>query len=231
MPVRIEGSGRSYFGRLAGIYPRKLLPEIRITIQPRRHDSDARSCLRAKLRRRRAGELMRRILLDMLVATRPAAHPVRRRSWMRKSTFGAHYKLVEDVRMEEEIVRLAAAHGAGSGAAAEPRSPTPDEIVGVLTPNAAPTLGLILGLVRGEADSRHAQLHGGRRRAAGRLHRRRASRNIVASRAFIEKARLTSPLVELSRASRCIYLEDLRDAVGLRDKLWILLAPVLPGMR
>ena len=36
VPVRIEGSGRSYFGRLAGIYPLKLFPKIRIAIQPRR---------------------------------------------------------------------------------------------------------------------------------------------------------------------------------------------------
>src|SRR6202012_2165789 len=34
--VRIDGAGRSYFGKLAGIYPRKLLPRIRIGIQPRR---------------------------------------------------------------------------------------------------------------------------------------------------------------------------------------------------
>ncbi len=70
VPVRIEGAGRSYFGRLAGIYPLKLLPRISIAIQPRRHIPmpDLPS---AKQRRRRAGELMRRILLDMLVATRP----------------------------------------------------------------------------------------------------------------------------------------------------------------
>ena len=37
VPVRIEGAGRTYFGRLAGIYPLKLFPRIRIAIQPRRH--------------------------------------------------------------------------------------------------------------------------------------------------------------------------------------------------
>src|SRR6185312_10428022 len=30
VPVRIEGAGRTYFGRLAGIYPLKLFPRIRI---------------------------------------------------------------------------------------------------------------------------------------------------------------------------------------------------------
>src|SRR5580693_1803490 len=70
VPVRIEGAGRSYFGRLAGIYPRKIFPRIHIAIQPRRA-IPMPQLPSAKLRRRRAGELLRRILLDMLVATRP----------------------------------------------------------------------------------------------------------------------------------------------------------------
>src|SRR5215472_16799887 len=70
VPVRIEGSGRTYFGRLAGVYPLRLLPKIRIFIQPPRR-IPMPALASAKERRRRAGELMRRILLDMLVATRP----------------------------------------------------------------------------------------------------------------------------------------------------------------
>src|SRR6204780_1701420 len=70
VPVRIEGAGQSYFGRLAGIYPLKLFPKISIFIQARRSISMPQQAS-AKLRRRRAGELMRRILLDMIVATRP----------------------------------------------------------------------------------------------------------------------------------------------------------------
>src|SRR5579862_8095005 len=60
VPVRIEGAGRSYFGRLAGVYPLKLLPRIRIMIQPRR-TIPMPQLPSAKLRRRRAGELLRRI--------------------------------------------------------------------------------------------------------------------------------------------------------------------------
>src|SRR5215467_9597236 len=63
VPVRIDGAARSYFGRLAGVYPRKLFPQIRIAIQPRR-SIEMPKLPSARLRRRRAGELMRRILLD-----------------------------------------------------------------------------------------------------------------------------------------------------------------------
>jgi acyl-[acyl-carrier-protein]-phospholipid O-acyltransferase/long-chain-fatty-acid--[acyl-carrier-protein] ligase len=111
VPARIEGAGHSYFGRLAGIYPRKLFPKITITVLPRRR-IEMPDLPSAKERRRRSGELMRRILLDMLVATRP------RRNLFQafldaKATFGSRYKLVEDVR-------IAAAHGVGT-------QPTVDE--------------------------------------------------------------------------------------------------------
>jgi acyl-[acyl-carrier-protein]-phospholipid O-acyltransferase/long-chain-fatty-acid--[acyl-carrier-protein] ligase len=36
VPTHIAGAGRSYFGRLAGIYPLKVFPQITITILPRR---------------------------------------------------------------------------------------------------------------------------------------------------------------------------------------------------
>jgi len=100
IPTRIEGAGYSYFGRLAGIYPLKLLPKITITVLPRR-TIPMPVLPSAKLRRRRSGELMRRILLDMVVATRP--HRTLFAAFLdAKATFGSSYKLVEDVRLEEE---------------------------------------------------------------------------------------------------------------------------------
>ena len=100
VPVRIEGAGQSYFGRLAGIYPLKLFPKINIFVQPRRSISMPQLSS-AKLRRRRAGELMRRILLDMIVATRPQ-RTLFEAFLDAKKTFGSNYRLVEDVRMHEE---------------------------------------------------------------------------------------------------------------------------------
>ena len=70
VPVRIEGAGRSYFGRLAGIYPLQMLPKVRIVVLPTRR-IPMPDLASAKLRRRRAGELMRHVLLEMLVATCP----------------------------------------------------------------------------------------------------------------------------------------------------------------
>jgi acyl-[acyl-carrier-protein]-phospholipid O-acyltransferase/long-chain-fatty-acid--[acyl-carrier-protein] ligase len=214
VPVRIEGSGRSYFGRLAGVYPRRLLPKIRIMIQPRRQIPMPK-LPSAKLRRRRAGEIMRRILLDMLVATRP------RRTFFQafldaKATFGSGYKLVEDVRLQEESYGSLLRMGLGLGrlmSSATRRG----EIVGVMTPNAAPTLGLVLGL---SATGRVPAMLNYTAGAEGLRAACTVAQisNIVTSRAFLEKARLTQ-LVEQLPNIRVHYLEDLKARVGFTDKL------------
>ncbi len=223
VPVRIEGSGRSYFGRLAGIYPLKLFPKIRISIQPRR-SIPMPQLPSARLRRRRAGELMRRILLDMLVATRPQ-RTLFAAFLDAKHTFGARYGLVEDVRLKEEsygsMLRMALALA---------RLVAPltrrDEVVGVVMPNAAPTLALILGLSlkrRVPALLNYSAGADGVRAACTAA----AVHTIIASRAFLEKARLTKLLEDLPGV-RVHYLEDLRGSVRLRDKLWVLLMQFFP---
>src|SRR5579862_7705861 len=217
VPVRIEGAGRSYFGRLAGIYPRKLFPRIHIAIQPRRK-IPMPGLSSAKLRRRRAGEQMRRILLDMLVATRPQ-RTLFQAFLDARHTFGDHYPLAEDIRMEEEtygsLLRMALALARLIAPLARR-----GEAVGVLTPNAAPTLGLILALSATKripamlnytagADGLNAAC------TAARI------RLIVASRAFVEKAKL-GPVIAQLEAVKIRYLEDLKARFGWRDKLFVL---------
>jgi acyl-[acyl-carrier-protein]-phospholipid O-acyltransferase / long-chain-fatty-acid--[acyl-carrier-protein] ligase len=179
----------------------------------------------AKLRRRRAGEIMRRILLDMLVATRP------RRTFFQafldaKATFGSGYKLVEDVRLREEsygsLMRMALGLGRLMSSATRP-----GEIVGVMTPNAAPTLALVLGL---SATGRVPAMLNYTAGAEGLRAACTVARisNIVTSRAFLEKARLTQ-LVEQLPNIRVHYLEDMKARVSLSDKLWILRHQLFPG--
>jgi acyl-[acyl-carrier-protein]-phospholipid O-acyltransferase/long-chain-fatty-acid--[acyl-carrier-protein] ligase len=216
VPTRIEGAGYSYFGRLAGIYPLKLFPKITMTIMPRR--SIAMPALpSAKLRRRRSGELMRRILLDMLVATRP------RRTLFEafldaKATFGSGYRLVEDVRLQEEsygsLLRMALALSRLLA-----KRTRPGEIVGVLMPNAAPTLGLILGLTASRRVPAMLNYTAGSDGVRAACTAARITR-VVVSRAFVDKARLGA-LVEGLADLEWIYLEDLRPSLTVMDKLWV----------
>ena len=217
VPVRIDGAARSYFGRLAGIYPRKIFPKVTIAIQPRRA-IPMPNLPSAKERRRRAGELMRQILLDMLVATRPQ-RTLFAAFLDGKNTFGANYKLVEDIRLEEESYGSLLKMALGLQRLTS-RITAPGEIVGLLMPNAAPTLGLVLALSSGKRVpallNYTAGVEGLRAActAAG-------IRTVLASRSFVEKARL-GPVVDQLNGINVCYLEDFKGQIGFADKLWIL---------
>jgi acyl-[acyl-carrier-protein]-phospholipid O-acyltransferase / long-chain-fatty-acid--[acyl-carrier-protein] ligase len=225
VPAHIEGAGRSYFGRLAGIYPLKLFPKITITVlAPREIAMPIRPS--AKERRRRAGELMRRILLEMLVVTQPP-RTLFQAFLEAKSTFGSSYKLVEDVRLEEESYGSLLRMSLGLSRLVTART-LPNENIGVLMPNAAATLALLLGLSaakRVPAMLNYSAGLDGMRSACVAA----SISKIVASRGFVEKARLEA-LINGLPDIEWIYLEDLKASLRPLDKLWIALCQRFPRM-
>lgn len=70
VPVRLDGPARTLFRRVSGKAPRRWLPKITISILPPT-SLPMPSAPTAKLRRRKAGEAMRRLTQDMLFASRP----------------------------------------------------------------------------------------------------------------------------------------------------------------
>jgi acyl-[acyl-carrier-protein]-phospholipid O-acyltransferase/long-chain-fatty-acid--[acyl-carrier-protein] ligase len=225
VPVRIEGAGQSYFGRLAGLFPRRLFPRIRIAIQPPRL-IPLPQLTSAKERRRKAGELMRRVLLDMMVATRPERTLFAAFLDARKS-FGSSYRLIEDVRMQEESYGSLLRMSLGLARLLRPVTEI-GEVVGVLTPNSAATLGVVLGL------SLSARVPALMNYTAGADALRAACQaarigNIVASRAFLERARLTH-LIDALPDVRVYYVEDLRAKLTWSDRLWILWHRAFPSL-
>ena len=63
-------ASRSYFSRLTGKHPKELFPKIRLTILPARHFAMPEAAT-AKLRRRKSGEAMRKLMQEMIFASRP----------------------------------------------------------------------------------------------------------------------------------------------------------------
>jgi len=97
----------------------------------------------------------------------------------------------------------------------------PGERVGLLLPNLVPTLGLIFGLsarrrvpamlnYTAGVDAMQAGCDGAE------------IRTIVTSRAFVEQGKLTDKLAGL-KGVQVHYLEDIREQIGLGDKLWLIL--------
>ena len=65
IPVRLDGASRSFFSRLSGSIPRRLFPRITVSIQPPTSIAMPAG-IGGRLRRRKAGEEMRRIMQDMI---------------------------------------------------------------------------------------------------------------------------------------------------------------------
>ncbi len=223
VPVRLDGTARTYFARVSGKAPRQLFPRITISILPATR-LDMPQAPTAKLRRRKAGEAMRRLMQGIQFAARP-----------QQTLYGAlcdavdihgrGHRLLEDMKQVEYsyqdllkmtlmLTRLVerAAPEVGSG-----------ERIGMLLPNLAPTLALVFGLTA-------------RRRVPAMLNYTAGTdamqaactaatiKVILTSRAFVEQAKLTEKLAALNEIQkiRLIYLEDIRDSMTFGDKLWLM---------
>ncbi|RJX30989.1 MAG: bifunctional acyl-ACP--phospholipid O-acyltransferase/long-chain-fatty-acid--ACP ligase [Oxalobacter sp.] len=216
IPVRLDGPQRTYFSRMRGhASPRGLFPKMRITILPptRIEMSELRH---AKDRRHYMAESMRRIMQEMLFATRTSG-TIFEGLLAAANIHGRKKRVVEDIRQIEytyaDMIKMALMLGRLSR-----RLDEPGARIGVLLPNLAPTLALIIGLsafrrvpamlnfTSGTEGMQSACI------AAG-------IKTIITSRAFLEQGSLSEKIKDLKNI-RIVYLEDLRQQITWRDKLW-----------
>lgn len=217
LPVRLDGTSRSYFSRLSGTYPKFTCPRIRLTVLPPTR-IPLEVTVNAKLRRKKAGDAMRRVMQEMIVASRP--HQTLFSALCdAAATFGRKRKVLEDVKQVpysyNDLLQMTLMLGR-LGARLSLRQ----ERIGLLLPNMVPTLALLLGLTA--QDRVPAMLN----YTAGADALQSAClaaqiRTIVTSRAFIEQAKLDQKLAALTGV-RILYLEDLNAGIRLIDKVWLL---------
>lgn len=215
VPVRLDGPARSYFSRLTGQHPRHLFPKVVISVQPATA-LPMPIAPTAKLRRYKAGETLRRIMQEMLFATR--APQTLFDAFMEASdNFGRKRRMVEDVKQIEysygDLQRMILMLGRLAS-----KFTTPGERVGLLLPNLAPTLGLLVGL------SAFRRVPAMLNYTAGTEGMQNACiaadiKTLITSRAFLEQGKLVEK-VQAIQNIRIVYLEDLREQVTLADKLW-----------
>lgn len=218
LPVRIDGAARTWFSRMGGRFPRRLFPRIGLHIQPVTR-IELPEAPNARERRRKAGEAMRRLMQQMIFASRPE-QTLFEALLDAAAIHGRSRRLVEDLKQEEysyrDLLKMALALGRLVA-----RETSPGENVGVLLPNLAPTLGLVFGLTaqqRVPAMLNYTAGSDGLQAACTAAQ----VRTILTSRAFVLQARLGDKLAAL-QGVRVLYLEDLRAAMTLVDKLWLML--------
>ena len=223
VPVRIQGAGRSYLTRLSGIHPRRLFPQVTLTILPKRFvQMPQRSSARA--RRRRAGEIMRTILLEMLVATR--RNVTFYEAFLEaKELYGSNYKLIEDMRLVEEsygsLLKMTLALERALA-----KVPQLGTNVGVLMPNLAVTLAVVLALSKSGRVPAMLNYTAGREGLSAACVAAQIQ-VIVTLRAFVEKAKLAAILDALPGV-RVICLEGLRSELTALDKIAVFVRTLAP---
>lgn len=217
IPVRLDGASRSYFSRLSGRHPKEIFPKIKLTVLPEAHFPMPEAAT-AKLRRRKAGEQMRRLMQEMIFASRPE-QTIYTALCDAAEIFGRGRRPFEDVKQVEysynDLLKMALILSRQVE-----RMSKPGERVGLLLPNLVPTLGLIFGLsarrrvpamlnYTAGVDAMQAACDGAE------------IRTIITSRAFVEQGKLTDKLAGL-KGVQIHYLEDIREQIGLADKLWLM---------
>lgn len=216
VPVRLEGATRSYFSRTSGSVKKQFFPRISLTVMPEQHIPMPQEPS-AKLRRKKAGEAMRKIMQEMLFAATPQRtlfdallEAVRQH--------GRKTKIMEDMRQVEmsyaDILRTTLALGrmctrlAPEGAR-----------IGLLLPNLGTTVCLIFGMGAFKRVPAMLNYSAG---VQGMLDACTTAQVQVAitSRKFLETAKLTETVAAMG-AIRWVYLEDLQPTFTWLDKLWL----------
>jgi acyl-[acyl-carrier-protein]-phospholipid O-acyltransferase/long-chain-fatty-acid--[acyl-carrier-protein] ligase len=221
LPVIIDGAVHSRVSRMKHPYPIVPRPTVRVTIYPpvRLPEPDGRT---GRQRRRAASDQIRQLLEERWFRAQPQSTIFE--SFLRASElFGRQAELVEDIRFQP-----ATYGGVLKGALAlgrlVSRHAAEGETVGVLMPNAAATVMLLLGMFGGRRVPAMLNYTAG---VEGMQSACEVAciKTILTSRTFLEKARLTEKAARLQNV-RLIYLEDLRKQFTLLDKLWLMLYAV-----
>lgn len=229
VPVYIDGALNTRFSRKKHKHPRKLFSPVRISIGEEKSITFNEEGLLAKVKRKKAGEKMRRILQENMFHYQPQ-DTLFQRLLRVKSLFSSNTPVIYDKnqlipRKENEKDIPAICYSKfikmilGLGRLMT-KITKENENVGVLLPNIAVTPALIFGLNifnRTPAMLNYTLGHNGLQLACETA----KIKTIITSKEFIEVGKLHH-LVTGFEGVEILYLEDLKKKMGFSDLLWII---------
>jgi acyl-[acyl-carrier-protein]-phospholipid O-acyltransferase/long-chain-fatty-acid--[acyl-carrier-protein] ligase len=226
IPVRIDGAQYSKFSRLAGKLPLKWFPKVRLTVLPKTAIQVPEE-LFGRARRAWASRRLHDVMTDMVFET----------SNIDQTLFGAlidagavhgKRKVIEDIERNpigyRRIITGAFALGAKFAENSEPASR-----LGLLLPNSS---AAVVSFFACHAYGRTPAMLNFTAGAAGVEAALTAAevKTVITSRRFVEIGKL-GPLVDaIGETAKIVYLEDLREKIGLGAKLWAALKARVPKL-
>ena len=216
IPVYIEGAEHSYFSRLKGLVKRRLFPKIRITMQAP-HDITLPKELPVAQTRHYLAQFTQEILmntrLDIFKPTSLFTSILEARN-----EFGKEKLCIEDITRKplsyQKLIESALALSR-----LFKKHTDEQERVGVLLPNTNAAAITIFGLNAINRVSALINYSAGIEGVDAAITSAKI-KTIVTSRKFIKEAKL-QPLLDHFPQIQWLYLEDLRQALTIRDKLWV----------
>ena len=216
VPVRIDGTQFSFFSRLRGKLRRRLLPRVTVTVLP-----PVRLVLAPDLvgrrRRQAAGAALQDIMIDAAFAAQDTGRTLVSALLDARARYGGGSVVLQDAqhaRLSYDRTVLGACT-LGRALAALTHA---GENVGVLLPNAAGTVVTLFAL---QAYGRVPAMLNVAAGADGMLSACRAAgiSIVLSSRRFVERGRLARQIETMSGSVRFVWLEEVRDGLGVVAKL------------
>ena len=218
LPVNVDGLTRSHFTRLPREFPKFWRPKVKVTFFPplTLAEPEGRT---GRERRRKASHQIRQILERNFFTSQPITN-LFDKFLQAVETFGRKAEILSDIRFTPDSFGNVLKGALALGRIVSKIS-SPGEVVGVLMPNASPTVMLLFGMFgvkRVPAMINYTSGVDGMQSAIQTAQ----IKTIISSKAFLEKAKLTEKIAQLSGV-KVHLLEDLRPTFGLGDKLWLIL--------
>lgn len=217
IPVWIDGAEFSLLGRLKGLFKRRLLPQITITVLPPTIVTMPEG-ISGHQRRQLAGQELYHIMMNARVASRHNS-TLYNALLDAAGRYGFGVRCIKDVSFTDDTYRALVKKSLALSRIIDKISQQGDHL-GILLPNATVTASAIFGAsLCGRVPAMLNYTAG----AKGLSSAIKAAeiKTILTSRLFLEKGNLNYLLNEVTGAT-WYFLEDLKDTVTLRDKLWIL---------
>jgi len=221
LPVRIDGPQFTRFSRLKGKLRRRWFPPVTITLQEPQVIALPDE-IKGRKRRREIGLRLYDVMSAMMFETAETQKTLFGALLDARGLHGGARPILEDVeRRPLTYGRLIAGSfvlGRRFAQASER-----GEMMGVLLPNANAAVATFFALQAAGRVPAMLNFSTGARNmlAACRL---AGVRTIITSRRFVAAAKLEATLADLAEGRRVLYLEDLRQAIGLGERLRGLIA-------
>lgn len=225
LPVKLNGTARSYFSRLSGKYSRQFFPQVTLSamditvIEMPQGDT-------ARQRRRKAGDALRHLMQKMIFQSQPQ-QTLYSSLLDIIAIYGRSRRVVEDAKKINysygDLLKMTLNLGHIVGKYSKPH-----ECVGILLPNIAEAVCIMIGAgaqTRIPAMLNYKSGSGGMQDAcmAAQIH------TIFTSRTFIEQAKLHDVLAAIKEV-KIMYLEDSSNSLNIKDKFILMCAMLFPRL-